>query len=347
MADAHAVARSITAGLIASPDKRPKKAPAGGEGDGGAAKPKDKRKRAAAVVAAAVVAAASATSAEHGARKKRKRESEAEPATETAEVAAEGDKPVDDNDDDDAGDGRRYQRLILFVGQLPYTATREQIAHHFFANGAGKVRVRLLTDKATGKSRGTAFVDVDSPQQLVRALRLHRSRLQGRAINVERTVGGGGNNEKRKAKLSELRAFQGSRVAREVREIVDEFIEKSAGVLSSEDFDDRVIEALCSLPRDTCKQVLDEILVSNIAGAKNRQRWMMGCIKRYLEKTAKGEDFLTLEEEKAGIIAKQKQERANAASAASAAKRSGPPPAGKNGKPQSSKFARGRIGEAS
>jgi len=319
--DAHAVARSITAGLVASPEKKPKKkkeeAPAA-PGDEGA-----KRKRAAAPDGAAA--------------KKRKREPDA-----PAEAAAADDGNEDEAADGNEDEGRRYQRLILFVGQLPYTATREQIADHFFANGAGKVRVRLLTDKATGQSRGTAFVDVDSPQQLVRALRLHRSRLQGRAINVERTVGGGGNNEKRKAKLTELRAFQGSRVEREVREIVRECVEKSAGVLSGEDFDERVVEALCSLPRDTCKQVLEEILTSNVAGAKSRQRWMMGCIKRYLEKTAKGEDFLTLEEERAGIIAKQKKERASAA--ASAAARKPGPPAVK--KPQASKFARGRIGEA-
>jgi RNA recognition motif-containing protein len=89
------------------------------------------------------------------------------------------------------------------------------------------VSVRLLTDKHSGKSRGMAFVDVATPQQLVRALRLHHSRLQGRAINVERTVGGGGNNDKRKAKLEELRSFQGTKVRRDVQALVDEFLLQS------------------------------------------------------------------------------------------------------------------------
>jgi hypothetical protein len=73
--------------------------------------------------------------------------------------------------------------------------------------------------------------------------------------------------------------------------------------------DERVMEALCSLPREACKQVLDEVLTSNIAGAQHKQRWIMGCIKRYLAKQGTGEQFLTLEEERAGIVEKAKQER--------------------------------------
>jgi len=46
-------------------------------------------------------------------------------------------------------------------------------------------------------------------------------------------------------KLQALRSFQGTSVKKEVNKIVDETIEKSEGALAKEDFDDRVIEALC------------------------------------------------------------------------------------------------------
>ena len=48
-------------------------------------------------------------------------------------------------------------------------------------------------------------------------------------INVERTCGGGGNkSEKRKAKLKELRAQQGTALDKEIRAMVKEVVEARA-----------------------------------------------------------------------------------------------------------------------
>src|SRR5690349_11860361 len=41
----------------------------------------------------------------------------------------------------------KYQRLILFVGQIPFEATEQDLSKHFAEHGAGKVKVRLLTEK--------------------------------------------------------------------------------------------------------------------------------------------------------------------------------------------------------
>jgi len=76
----------------------------------------------------------------------------------------------------------------------------------------------------------------------------------------------------------------------------------------------------------------------------------MGCIKRYLGKTATGEQFLTLEEEKAGIIEKAKQERSREEKAMKRP-RSTPDAAASSTRPRDrpekgSKFKRGRIGES-
>ena len=55
------------------------------------------------------------------------------------------------------------QECIVFVGQLPYSASKAEIGLHFVGCVGGGQRgvksVRLLTDKATGKGRGIAFVE--------------------------------------------------------------------------------------------------------------------------------------------------------------------------------------------
>lgn len=98
-------------------------------------------------------------------------------------------------------------RFIVFVGNLPYTATKEKIEKHFAA--VHPKSVRHLTDKATGKSRGTAFVEFEGYDHMKTALRtMHHTTFEdgtkeGRKINVELTAGGGGNTKDRKAKIYE------------------------------------------------------------------------------------------------------------------------------------------------
>ena len=53
----------------------------------------------------------------------------------------------------------------------------------------------MLSKKGSGRSRGIAFVDLADEKQMVRALRVHHTRLFGRVINVERTCGGGGTGD--------------------------------------------------------------------------------------------------------------------------------------------------------
>lgn len=62
--------------------------------------------------------------------------------------------------------------------------------------------IRLLTDKVTKKPRGIAFVEFSSSSNLELALAKHHTDFKGRRINVELTVGGGGNkSEDRKTKI--------------------------------------------------------------------------------------------------------------------------------------------------
>ncbi|GAA5892245.1 hypothetical protein JCM5296_003216 [Sporobolomyces johnsonii] len=104
-------------------------------------------------------------------------------------------------------------RLLLFVGNLPYKVTVDDIKKHF--EPCGEIpTVRLLTPKPTSTSsstsapasKGCAFLQFASPSSLQSALRLHHSTLLSRKINVELTAGGGGNSEARRQKISEQRA---------------------------------------------------------------------------------------------------------------------------------------------
>lgn len=52
-------------------------------------------------------------------------------------------------------------------------------------------------------SRGIAFVEFTNSTLLQQALKLHHTDLDGRRINVELTVGGGGSGSARKEKLDE------------------------------------------------------------------------------------------------------------------------------------------------
>jgi nucleolar protein 6 len=73
---------------------------------------------------------------------------------------------------------------ILFVGQLPYSATRESVLAHFkgCAQQGRAVSVRMLTDKTTKKPRGIAFVEFEDEEDANRALLLDYSTVGGRSV---------------------------------------------------------------------------------------------------------------------------------------------------------------------
>ncbi|KAJ3853134.1 hypothetical protein EV368DRAFT_73647 [Lentinula lateritia] len=97
------------------------------------------------------------------------------------------------------------QRFILFVGNLKYTTPIDSVKEHFSVCDPPPF-VRLLTPKTStpnNKSKGCAFLEFTHRNALQQALKLHQSKLDGRAINVELTSGGGGKSEARLQKLKE------------------------------------------------------------------------------------------------------------------------------------------------
>jgi RNA recognition motif-containing protein len=87
----------------------------------------------------------------------------------------------------------------LYVGNLPYSATEEQLTELF--SRAGKVdNVRVMRDMATGRARGFAFVEMGSDEDAQKAItEFHEQQMEGRALVVnearpkpEGGFGGGG-----------------------------------------------------------------------------------------------------------------------------------------------------------
>lgn len=90
--------------------------------------------------------------------------------------------------------------MRLFVGNLPYNVTSEDLQQAF--SEAGTVSTaRVITDRETGQSRGFGFVEMGSAADGQKAITLWNGRdLNGRALTVNearpmaegRGAGGGG-----------------------------------------------------------------------------------------------------------------------------------------------------------
>jgi RNA recognition motif-containing protein len=87
----------------------------------------------------------------------------------------------------------------LFVGNLPFSATENDL-QDYFATAGTVIAVNIMQDRATGRSRGFAFVEMGSQTEADAAIsQFHGKEFQGRALTVnearpreERPSGGGG-----------------------------------------------------------------------------------------------------------------------------------------------------------
>ena len=83
----------------------------------------------------------------------------------------------------------------LYVGNLPFTATEEEITQMFGEHGTVH-SVALINDRDTGRPRGFGFVEVDDDALQGMIQNLDGKELGGRALRVneaqDRQRGGGG-----------------------------------------------------------------------------------------------------------------------------------------------------------
>lgn len=128
-------------------------------------------------------------------KKKKLGKKEREAAKKRAQAGEDGAAAAD-------GPAPPKKRYTLFVGNLPYDITKEELLEYFGRFTKNQVEsVRMLTDRGTGEFKGTCFVDLKDSHSYEVCLRLHHTKLQDRKINVEPTVGGGGTGENRRKKL--------------------------------------------------------------------------------------------------------------------------------------------------
>ncbi len=74
--------------------------------------------------------------------------------------------------------------MKLFVGNLPFNTTQEELAELFGASGTVN-SVNIITDRFSGKSRGFGFVEMENQDEAQAAIeRLNGNELQGRPLTV-------------------------------------------------------------------------------------------------------------------------------------------------------------------
>lgn len=72
----------------------------------------------------------------------------------------------------------------LFIGNLPYTVTSDQLGQHF-AQAGNVVDAVVITDRQTGRSKGFGFVEYQSEDEAKAAVEMFNGKeLEGRAIIV-------------------------------------------------------------------------------------------------------------------------------------------------------------------
>ncbi|KAL2112807.1 hypothetical protein VUR80DRAFT_6378 [Thermomyces stellatus] len=117
--------------------------------------------------------------------------------------------------------GGKKPRFIVFVGNLPYSATAESIKAHFAPLHPTSVRCLNKRDDPT-KCRGCAFVEFSSSKSIRTCLdKWHHSTFddgisKARKINIEMTAGGGGRKSNRMEKIKEKNAKLNEKRARRI-----------------------------------------------------------------------------------------------------------------------------------
>lgn len=150
---------------------------------------------------------------------------------------------------------KRKAPLVAFVGQLSFDTTSSDLERFFRGvDVPGEFTVRLLTDETTGRSRGMAFVEVDSAKALHVLLSLHRSTLAGRRINIEKSAGGG--KRAKRLRVQDKRERQQEAVEDAVRRVLAEKV--AGGELRPHELDEGVVKLLSRRSGRLAKAALDE-----------------------------------------------------------------------------------------
>ena len=71
----------------------------------------------------------------------------------------------------------------IYVGNLPWSATEEQVQNLFAAYG-NVLSVKLVSDRETGRARGFGFVEMEDPAAAAAIEALDNTNFGGRTLRV-------------------------------------------------------------------------------------------------------------------------------------------------------------------
>jgi len=100
----------------------------------------------------------------------------------------------------------------LYVGNLDYNTTEDELKSHFETKGVQTKSVTLIKDKYTGRAKGFGFVEVESEEAIQKAIEaLDGQELNGRKLTVNKAkpprersdggFGGGGGGGGRRSRF--------------------------------------------------------------------------------------------------------------------------------------------------
>jgi RNA recognition motif-containing protein len=89
--------------------------------------------------------------------------------------------------------------MNIYVGNLPYTVTEDELREAFGAYGE-VTRVNVITDKFTGQSKGFGFVEMANNSEADTAMKaLNGSSMKGRNLTVNQAKPRGERPQQRRA----------------------------------------------------------------------------------------------------------------------------------------------------
>lgn len=145
----------------------------------------------------------------------------------------------------EAGDSEKKPNpYILFVGQIPFNTTSEELFKHFQTYMGKEIiaseetmQIRIPKDDKTKKPKGFAFVEFTDPEIMYECLKMHHTPLNGRRINVLRSAGGG--KAARAEKNKQRKQEQDEYISTTVDKIIADYIK--SGQLKEGELDNGAI----------------------------------------------------------------------------------------------------------
>ena len=133
----------------------------------------------------------------------------------------------------------RGENITLFVGNLPWSATEDDIRTFF--GDVEIVSMRLISDRDTGNFKGFGYFDFADQETADQALALSGSDYEGRPIKVDQTQSKatGGNGRDNTAGEKSLTCFVGNLSFNTDEDAVREFLSEAGAIASVRMISDR------------------------------------------------------------------------------------------------------------